>query len=81
MFEKGFNFFIFNCFNNSKCSNFFIRSSKKELVYFELNTKSNISFLFLIEDLNKNLVSMQEIFINMKTGNIGFFVHSNSYWI
>ncbi|MCD2390902.1 LytR family transcriptional regulator, partial [Borreliella burgdorferi] len=40
---------------------FFIRSSKKELVYFELNTKSNISFLFLIEDLNKNLVSMQEI--------------------
>ncbi|WKC91138.1 LCP family protein [Borreliella carolinensis] len=51
---------------------FFIRSSKKELVYFELNTKSNISFLFLIEDLNKNLVSMQEIFINMKTGNIGF---------
>ncbi|MCD2371847.1 LytR family transcriptional regulator, partial [Borreliella burgdorferi] len=46
---------------------FFIRSSKKELVYFELNTKSNISFLFLIEDLNKNLVSMQEIFINMKT--------------
>ncbi len=52
---------------------FFIRSSKKELVYFELNTKSNISFLFLIEDLNKNLVSMQEIFINMKTGNIGFF--------
>ncbi|MCD2389289.1 LytR family transcriptional regulator, partial [Borreliella burgdorferi] len=45
---------------------FFIRSSKKELVYFELNTKSNISFLFLIEDLNKNLVSMQEIFINMK---------------
>ncbi|APS98950.1 hypothetical protein Bmayo_03950 [Borreliella mayonii] len=51
---------------------FFIRSSKKELVYFELNTKSNISFLFLIEDLNKNLVSMQEIFINIKTGNIGF---------
>ncbi|MCD2332290.1 LCP family protein [Borreliella americana] len=51
---------------------FFIRSSKKELVYFELNTKSNISFLFLIEDLNKNLISMQEIFINMKTGNIGF---------
>ncbi|WKC86590.1 LCP family protein [Borreliella lanei] len=51
---------------------FFIRSSKKELVYFELNTKSNISFLFLIEDLHKNLVSMQEIFINMKTGNIGF---------
>ncbi|SCW26392.1 transcriptional attenuator, LytR family [Borreliella japonica] len=51
---------------------FFIRSSKKELVYFELNTKSNISFLFLVEDLNKNLVSMQEIFINIKTGNIGF---------
>ncbi|QFI14872.1 LCP family protein [Borrelia sp. CA_690] len=51
---------------------FFIRSSKKELVYFELNTKNNISFLFLIEDLNKNLVSMQEIFINIKTGNIGF---------
>ncbi|WNY66199.1 LCP family protein [Borreliella andersonii] len=51
---------------------FFIRSSRKELVYFELNTKSNISFLFIIEDLNKNLVSMQEIFINMKTGNIGF---------
>ncbi|MBB6212892.1 LCP family protein [Borreliella californiensis] len=51
---------------------FFIKSSKKELVYFELNTKSNISFLFLIEDLNKSLVSMQEIFINMKTGNIGF---------
>ncbi|WNY60526.1 LCP family protein [Borreliella bissettiae] len=51
---------------------FFIRSSKKELVYFELNTKNNISFLFLIEDLNKSLVSMQEIFINMKTGNIGF---------
>ncbi|WPM05567.1 LCP family protein [Borreliella sinica] len=51
---------------------FFIRSSKKELVYFELNTKSNISFLFLIEDLNKNLVSMQEVFINIKTGNVGF---------
>nr|WP_267507631.1 LCP family protein [Borreliella afzelii] len=51
---------------------FFIRSSKKELVYFELNTKSNISFLFLVEDLNKNLVSMQEIFINIKTGNLGF---------
>lgn len=51
---------------------FFIRSSKKELVYFELNTKNNISFLFLIEDLNKNLVSMQEIFINIKTGNLGF---------
>ncbi|WNY69884.1 LCP family protein [Borreliella andersonii] len=51
---------------------FFIRSSRKELVYFELNTKSNISFLFIIEDLNENLVSMQEIFINMKTGNIGF---------
>ncbi|AEW69112.1 Hypothetical protein KK9_0819 [Borreliella garinii BgVir] len=51
---------------------FFIRSSKKELVYFELNTKNNISFLFLVEDLNKNLVSMQEIFINIKTGNLGF---------
>ncbi|AJA90559.1 hypothetical protein OY14_03925 [Borreliella chilensis] len=51
---------------------FFIKSSKKELVYFELNTKSNISFLFLVEDLNKSLVSMQEIFINIKTGNIGF---------
>ncbi|WKC76468.1 LCP family protein [Borreliella valaisiana] len=51
---------------------FFIRSSKKELVYFELNTKSNISFLFIVEDLNRNLVSMQEIFINIKTGNLGF---------
>ncbi|WP_210361441.1 LCP family protein [Borreliella valaisiana] len=51
---------------------FFIRSSKKELVYFELNTKSNISFLFIVEDPNRNLVSMQEIFINIKTGNLGF---------
>ncbi|WKC80139.1 LCP family protein [Borreliella tanukii] len=51
---------------------FFIKSSKKELVYFELNTKNNISFLFIVEDSNKNLVSMQEIFINIKTGNIGF---------
>ncbi|AWG43131.1 LytR family transcriptional regulator [Candidatus Borreliella tachyglossi] len=51
---------------------FFVDSSKKEQVYFELNTKSNISFLFLIEDDIGNLVSMQEIFINIKTGNIGF---------
>ncbi|QMU99527.1 LytR family transcriptional regulator [Borrelia sp. A-FGy1] len=51
---------------------FFIDSSKKEQVYFELNTKSNISFFFLIEDDIGNLLSMQEIFINIKTGNIGF---------
>ncbi|WKC75562.1 LCP family protein [Borreliella yangtzensis] len=51
---------------------FFMRSSKKELIYFELNTKSNISFLCIVEDPNRNLVSMQEIFINIKTGNLGF---------
>ncbi|AHH10979.1 LCP family protein [Borrelia coriaceae] len=51
---------------------FFVDSSKREQIYFELNTKSNISFLFIIEDDNKNLLSMQEIFINIKTGNVGF---------
>ncbi|WP_024653271.1 LCP family protein [Borrelia persica] len=51
---------------------FFVDSSKREQIYFELNTKSNISFLFLIEDDNDNLLSMQEVFINIKTGNVGF---------
>ncbi|AHH04614.1 hypothetical protein BmHG_00803 [Borrelia miyamotoi] len=51
---------------------FFVDSSKREQIYFELNAKNNISFLFLIEDDNASLLSMQEIFINMKTGNIGF---------
>ncbi|WP_421622510.1 LCP family protein [Borrelia sp. MN22-0132] len=51
---------------------FFVDSSKREQIYFELNTKSNISFLFLIEDDNDNLLSMQEIFVNIKTGNVGF---------
>ncbi|UGQ17556.1 LCP family protein [Borrelia sp. RT1S] len=51
---------------------FFIDSSKKEQVYFELNTKSNISFFIMVEDDIGNLLSMQEIFINIKTGNIGF---------
>lgn len=51
---------------------FFVDSSKREQIYFELNTKSNISFLFLIEDESDNLLSMQEIFINIKTGSVGF---------
>ncbi|BCR22191.1 LCP family protein [Borrelia sp. HM] len=51
---------------------FFVDSSKKEQIYFELNAKNNISFLFLIEGNNNSLLSMQEILINMKTGNIGF---------
>ncbi|UER67925.1 LCP family protein [Borrelia sp. BU AG58] len=51
---------------------FFIDSSKKEQVYFELNTKSNISFFLLVENDVGNLLSMQGIFINIKTGNVGF---------
>ena len=51
---------------------FFVDSAKKEQIYFELNAKNNISFLFLIEGHNNSLLSMQEILINMKTGNVGF---------
>ncbi|ETZ18986.1 hypothetical protein BDCR2A_00959 [Borrelia duttonii CR2A] len=58
---------------------FFVDISKREQIYFELNTKSNISFLFLVEDDNENLLSMQEVFINIKTGNVGFFGYSYLY--
>lgn len=41
---------------------FFVDSSKREQIYFELNAKNNISFLFLIEDDNASLLSMQDTF-------------------